>query len=114
MGYAFYVLVVFAGILLWVNILRPRRLAKNAIPSIIQVFRDHSAVGSDNAKTIDELGLMFNIPKSTIARMFRPPDHRLMALQSLIKATVVQRTEEGKFYLSGENPAAAKTKETED
>ncbi len=99
---------------MWIMVLRPRWRAKNAMPSIIQVFRDHSAVGRDNAKTIDELGFILNIPKSTIARMFRAPDYRLMALQSLIKATVVQRTEEGKFYLSEENPAAAKTKEAED
>ena len=84
------------------------------MPSIVQVFQDHNAVGRDNAKTIDELGFVLNIPKSTIARMFRAPDYRLMALQSLIKATVVQTTEEGKFCLSEEDPAAAKTQATED
>ena len=99
MGYAF---IALTGILMWVMILRPKWRAKNAMPSIIQVFRDHSAVGKDNAKTIDELGFVFKIHKSTIARMFRPPDHRLMALLSLTKATVVQRTEEGKFYISEE------------
>jgi len=82
------------------------------MPSIVQVFRDHNAVGRDDAKTIDELGFMSNIPKSMIARMFRPPDYRLMALLALLKATVVQRTEEGKFYISEEIPA--ETKETED
>ena len=97
---------------MWTMILRPKWRAKNAMPSIIDVFRDHSAVGKDNAKTIDELGFVFNIPKSTIARMFRPPDHRLMALLSLIKATAVQSTEEGKFYLTEEIPV--ETKETED
>ena len=107
-----YIPIILAGILMWTMFLRPRWRAKNAMPSIIQVFRDHSAVGRDNAKTIDELGFMFNIPKSTIVRMFRPPDHRLMALVSLIKATVVQSTEEGKFYLPEETPA--ETKETED
>ena len=97
---------------MWTMFLRPRWRAKNAMPSIIQVFRDHNAVGRGNAKTIDELGFMVNIPKSTIVRMFRPPDHRLMALLALIKATVVQKTEEGKFYLSDEIPA--ETKETEE
>jgi len=108
-GYAF---IVLAGILTWIWILRPRWRAKNAMPSIVQVLQDHNAVGLHNAKTIDELGFMFNIPKSTIARMFRVPDYRLMALQTLIKATVVQTTEEGKFYLLEENPADAKTEET--
>jgi len=93
-------------------VLRPRQRAKKAMPSIVQVFRDHSAVGRDNAKTIAELGLVFNISKSTIVRMFRPPDHRLMALASLITADVVQTTEEGKYYLSEETPD--ETKETED
>lgn len=90
--------------------MRPRRRAKQAIPSIIQVFRDHNAVGLRNAKTIDELGFEFKTPKSTIERMFRAPDYRLTVLQSLIKATVVQMTEEGKLYLSEENLAAAKRK----
>ena len=107
-----YVFIVLAGILMWTMILHPKWRAKNAMPSIIQVFRDHSAIGKDNAKTIDELGFVFNIPKSTIARMFRPPNHRLMALVSLIKANVVQRTEDGKFYIPEETPA--ETKETED
>ena len=109
-----YVFIILALILIWTTFLRPRWRAKKAMPSIVQVFRDHNAVGRDNAKTIDELGFMSNIPKSMIARMFRPPDYRLMALLALLKATVVQRTEEGKFYLSEEEPAAAKTKETED
>ena len=109
-----YVFIILAVILMWTMFLRPRWRAKNAMPSIIQVFRDHNAIGLYNAKTIDEMGFEFNIPKSTIARMFRAPDYSLMALQSLIKATVVQRTEEGKFYLSEEDSAAAKTEETED
>ena len=109
-----YVLIVLAGILIWTTFLRPRWRAKNAMPSIIQVLRDHNAVGLHNAKTIDEMGFEFKTPKSTIGRMFRAPDYRLMALQSLIKATVVQMTEEGKLYLSEENTADAnKEEETE-
>ena len=107
-----YVFIVLAGIFIWIMFLRPRWRAKNAMPSIVQVFRDHNAVGRDDAKTIDELGFMLNIPKGTIARTFRAPDYRLMALQSLLKATVVQSTEEGKFYFSEETPP--ETKETED
>jgi len=79
-----YVFIVLAGIFVWIMFLRPRWRAKNAMPSIVQVFRDHNAVGRDDAKTIDELGFMSNIPKSMIARMFRPPDYRLMALLALL------------------------------
>jgi len=100
-----YVLIILTIILIWTMLLRPRRRAKQAIPSIIQVFRDHNAVGLRNAKTIDELGFEFKTP-----RMFRVPDYRLTALSSLIKATVIQLTEEGKLYLYKENPAAAKRK----
>jgi len=83
------------------------------MPSIIQAFRDHDAIARDNAKTLHELGLEFDIPKSTIARMFRAPDPRFLALQSLMKANVVQRTEEGKFYLVEADATDANTKETE-
>lgn len=102
-----YVYIVLAGILIWAMVLRPRQRAKKAMPSIIQVFREHSAVGLHNAQTLDELGLEFKTP-----RMFHVPDYRLSALAFLIKATVIQRTEEGKYYLSEETPA--KTEETED
>ncbi len=105
-----YVLIILTIILIWTMLLRPRRRARQAIPSIIQVFRDHNAVGLRNAKTIDEIGFEFKTPKSVIARMFRAPDYRLMALQSLIKSTVIKMTAAGKLYLYEETPAAAKRK----
>ena len=104
-----YILLILAAILIWTMFWLPRQRAKRAVPSLIKVFRDHNAVGRDNAKTIDELGLKFNIPKGVIGKTFRPPDDRLIALQSLMKTHVVQRTNEGKFYLS-EDIAVAHTK----
>jgi len=78
------------------------------MPYIIQYFRDQNAVGKKNAKTINQLGFKFVIPKSKIRRMLRVSDYRLATLQSLMKANIVQGTEKGKLYLSEENLAVAK------
>ena len=107
-----YLLVLLIGIplLIWVLVLRPRQRAKEAKPYIIQYFRDQNAVGKKNAKTIQQLGFKFVIPRSAIGRMLRAHDYRLATLQSLMKANIIQSTEKGKLYLSEENLAVDKRK----
>ena len=107
-----YALLLLIGIplLIWVWVWRPRRRAKEAEPYIIKFFRDQNAVGKKNAKTVHQLGFKFVIPKSTIRRILRAHDYRVVALHSLTKANVVQRTEKGKLYLSEEYLAVARRK----
>ena len=58
----------------------------------------------------DELGL--DPPKrSVIGMIFAPPDYRTKAMRSLIREKVIQKTEDGKLYLSEEDLAASKWKE---
>ena len=109
MAYILLLLIVIPP-LIWVLVLRPRRRAKQAAPYIIKFFRDQNAVGKKNAKTVHQLGFKFVIPKSTIGRILRAHDYRVVALHSLMKANIVQRTEKGKLYLSEENLAVPKRK----
>ena len=88
-------------------IVLPQLLIRRAIPSVIRIFRHHNAVGVKGARTIDELGLK---PRTMIDRMWRPRDYKPRALQLLIKANIIQMTEDGKLYLSEENLTATKWK----
>jgi len=75
----------------------PRWRSKRALRQVIQVFRNNSATDIKNAKTVDELGL-----KSPTMReeMFHRRDFKPYALNSLIKAEIIRRTEDGRLYLA--------------
>ena len=77
----------------------PQWLTKRAIPQVIRIFREHNAIGIKNAKTIDELGLS---PRGMIQQMFRRRDYKQYALTALMRADIVQMTEDGRLYLSEE------------
>ena len=77
----------------------PYWLIMRAVPKVIKAFRQKNAVGAKNAMTVEELELK---PKSIFQRMFTRRDYRQNALQFLIRADVVDITEEGKFYLNEE------------
>lgn len=72
---------------------------KRAILQVIRMFRDNNAAGIKNAKTEEELGFK---RRSMLEGMFRPRDYKPNALTVLIRAEVIQMTEDGKLYLSEE------------
>ena len=77
----------------------PQWLIKRAVPQVIRIFREHNAIDMKNAKTIDELGLS---PRGILQQMFRRRDYKQYALTALLRADIIQMTEEGKLYLSEE------------
>jgi hypothetical protein len=91
-----FMIVLFIVVVLVV----PQWMLMRNIPKVIRIFRENNAVGEKNAKTIEELGLL---PKTMFQRMFRRRDYRPQAFQFLLRATVVEMTEEGKVYLNEEN-----------
>ena len=93
-------IILMALIFLVVIIFVPRWMLLRTIPKVIRIFRQHNAVGGKNAKTIEELGLM---PKSFYQKMLSRRDYKPQALQILLKAGIVEMTEEGKVYLVEEN-----------
>jgi hypothetical protein len=70
-----------------------------AVPKVIRTFRQKNAISEKNAMTMDELELR---PKSIFRRMFARRDYSQHALQFLIRADVIDITEEGKFFLNQE------------
>ena len=75
---------------------------KRGVLSVIQVFREHNAVGESNAKTFMELGLR---PK-TFADYFNPGlrDYKKEALQLLMANNIVRKTMDNRLYLVEDNP----------
>ena len=80
----------------------PRWLLKRAVNQVIKIFRENNATDRKNAKTAEELGLT---PPGIIERMMRRRDYKPHALNALIKAEIIQSTEDGKLYLSEEKLA---------
>ena len=77
----------------------PQWRLRRAISQVIRVFQQHNAVGVKNARTSDELGLR---PRTLTESMLRGRDFKPYALRALIKAEVIQMTEDGRLYLSEE------------
>jgi len=103
------VVVIFVVLFILVAVVFPRWGVRRAIPFVIQVFRRRDAVGTHNAKTLDELGLR-PVRRGIIESMLGPRDYRLPALRHLVKARIIQITADRKFYLSEEDLAASKWK----
>ena len=89
-------ILIFAVLLAAIFIIPGWRL-KRAIRQVVQIFRRYNATDVKNAKTDDELGLK---PPPMLQRMTSLRDYKPYALSVLIRAEVVQQTEDGKFYLS--------------
>lgn len=96
-GILFIILIIILFILSVIFL--PYWLVMRAVPKVIKTFRQKNAIGASNAMTIEELGLK---PKSIFQRFFTRRDYRQNALQFLIRADVVDITEEGKFFLNDE------------
>ncbi|MDO8569022.1 MAG: hypothetical protein Q7R57_09980 [Dehalococcoidales bacterium] len=95
--------LIIALMAIW--LLMPGWLIRRQMPRVIKIFRKKDAVGAQNAKTVDELGLR---PKTFLQGMFSRRDYKPKALEILVQTNVVLMTEAGKLYITEENLANAK------
>ncbi len=92
------VVIVLLFVLLLVGMfVIPRWLMGRALRQVVRIFRDYNATDSKTARTVDELGLR---SPGVFERMMRRRDYKPHALSYLMQAGVIQKTEEGKLYLS--------------
>ncbi len=96
-GILFIILIIILFVLSVIFL--PYWLMMRSVPKVIKAFRQNNATSAQNAKTIEELGLR---PRSIFQRMFTRRDYRQNALQFLLRADVVDISEEGNFYLNEE------------
>lgn len=101
MSDTFFIIILIAVFILALLVL-PQFFVMRSIPKVIRIFRQNNAVGTKNAKTIDELGLK---PLTMFDRMLRLRDYKPRALQLLMSTNIVQTTEDGKLYLDEESLA---------
>ena len=88
------VLIVLIGLAAMFFI--PQWRMKRTIPKVIRVFRECSAIDAKNARTIDELGLR---PRGMMEGMLRGRDYRQYALTALMRAGIIETTDDGRLYL---------------
>jgi hypothetical protein len=101
------IIIILVVLMLFLMFILPQLLLRRAIPSVIRIFRQGKAVGAENAKTVEELGLK---PKSMTQAIFKGREYKITALEVLRNANVIQSTEDGKLYLSEENLSNSKWK----
>jgi len=77
----------------------PAFFLKRAMAQVREIFHRHGAIGVENAKTVNELGLT---PPGLLERLTKPRDYKPRALQYLKQAGEVLMTEDGKLYMVGE------------
>lgn len=63
---------------------------------VIEIFRQHNALGIRDAKTLQELGLE---RPDFVQRIVRGRDFKQYALQILIKRGIICMTEDGRLYM---------------
>jgi len=103
MSNAIFIVLILLFILFALFVVPQWRL-RRAIHQVIRIFREHNAIGIDNSKTIDELGMT---SPGILERMLRGRDYKQYALRALMKAEIVQTTEDGRLYLSEEKLLAS-------
>ncbi|OGO59306.1 MAG: hypothetical protein A2025_00585 [Chloroflexi bacterium RBG_19FT_COMBO_47_15] len=101
------IIVILVVLMLFVMFVLPQLLLRRAIPSVIRIFRQGKAVGIENAKTVEELGLK---PKNMAQAILRGREYKITALQVLRNANIIQGTEDGKLYLSEKDLSSSKWK----
>ena len=69
---------------------------RRSISKVVEIFRQHNALGISDAKTVEELGLE---KPDFVKRVVRGRDFRQYALQILIKRGVIYVTEDGRLYM---------------
>jgi len=89
--------LIFVGLAVAALLVVPRFIMLRTIPKVIVIFREAGAVGVDNARSHEELGLA---PKGVLDRMLGARDYKPRALNLLIGADIVQLDAAGKLYLS--------------
>ena len=98
MSTALLIVILLALLVVGMFVL-PRWRMNRAISQVIWIFREHNAVSIKNAKRGEELG--FRQPGMMEGILTRR-DYKRYALMALIKAEIIQTTEDGRLYLSEE------------
>lgn len=90
-------IILMALVAIGFKLVVPPLMTKRAVRPVIERFVMHNALSEANAKSITELGLG---PRGLAERMVSLRDYKPKALDALIGVAIVQRTEDGRVFLS--------------
>jgi hypothetical protein len=102
-------IIILALILLAVAFMAQQWSMLRAAKTVIKIFRKCNAVGIQNARSLEELRLQ---PKAWYLQFRGLRDFKPTALRMLLENGIVQTTEDGRLYLSEDNLAATRLKDT--
>ena len=105
--YSFVLIILFVLGGIGISLFLSARMTKRAVGQVIAIFQKYDAIGIRQAKTVNEMGLT---PPSLMDRFTRMRDYKQNALTILMKADIVQTTEEGKLFISGQKLSELKNK----
>ena len=80
----------------------PQWLIKRNARKVVRIFREKNAIGIQNAKTVEELGIERHplLKKIQQGKIFSRRDWKPAALDFLIQSNIVMITEDGKLYIT--------------
>ena len=90
-------IILMALVAIGMKLLVPPLMTKRAVRPVIERFVKFDALTEADAKSIAELGLG---PRGLAERMVSLRDYKPKALDALMGVAIVQRTEDGRVYLS--------------
>lgn len=103
---SFVVVLIVAGFIAAAFFVSGRK-SKRAVGEVLSILERHNAVGVQQAKTVDELGLASPTLVGSLSSM---RDYKPGALNTLIQMDIVLVTDEGKLYVSAQSLEELKRK----
>jgi flagellar basal body-associated protein FliL len=101
-----WIFVILLLVLFFVAIFAiPQWMLKRAMRQVIRILREHNATNTENAKTLEELGFK---PRGITQNMLRGRDYKPYAVDVMVKAQIIQVTEDARLYLSEERLSTSK------
>jgi hypothetical protein len=99
------ILVLIVALFLVAIIAIPQWLLKRAMRQVIGILREQKATNVENARALDELGFK---PRGIMQNVLRGRDYKPYAVDLMVKAQIIQVTEDGRLYLSEEKLSNSK------
>ena len=98
MSATYYLVLVILDIVTTIVVI-PEFIIRRIILLVIHIFRRAGAVGASDAKAISELGITARLARRIMQRF----NYRPHALNLLISANIIKKTEDERLYLSEED-----------
>jgi hypothetical protein len=102
------IMVLIAVLAIFVAFSYARVLLRKDLKKVVSIFREKQALSPESAKTREEIGIesprMFNLKSFW--------DFKPTAFVVLMRSSVIQGTEDGRFFLSEKDLEAADTEKT--